>query len=256
MPLESVSVVIPHYRTTDALERALASVAAQTRAPLEVIVVDDGSGPEVVAEVLRLSERFGSSVRVESLPVNVGPAGARNHGWAAARAPWVAFLDADDSWHPRKLEIQGAALAAHPGALLSSHLMGAPSSLGHRVDPRAKATPISYRTLLLHNRVATSSAMVRRAVRHRFPDGRRYSEDYALWLALAADADVIHVPSPLGTRMASADGLSAKLLPMQRGELQTLRDEVRSGRLARPAWPLVATWSLARFALRWLRSPR
>jgi glycosyltransferase involved in cell wall biosynthesis len=91
------AVVIPAYDAARFLPRALASVAAQTSPPAEIIVVDDGSR-DATAE---MAEGFGVRVIRQA---NKGPSAARNAGVRAASAPWIAFLDADDAWEPRALE--------------------------------------------------------------------------------------------------------------------------------------------------------
>jgi glycosyltransferase involved in cell wall biosynthesis len=99
------SVVIPTFRRPKLLRETLESVVAQTFADFEVLVVDDGPSDEnreVVA-------RFGDA-RLRYL-VNArgkGGAGTRNTGVFCARGTWIAFLDDDDLWEPRKLERQHA----------------------------------------------------------------------------------------------------------------------------------------------------
>ena len=95
-----VSVVVPAYNRAQLLDAALQSVRDQTVAPEEVIVVDDGSEGDEVSTVAR---RHGVRLLRQD---NGGVSAARNVGLAAARCPWVAFLDADDLWLPRKLELQ------------------------------------------------------------------------------------------------------------------------------------------------------
>jgi glycosyltransferase involved in cell wall biosynthesis len=104
-----VSVVIPAYNAARFLPAALASVAAQTRAADEVIVVDDGSTDSTLERL-----REWPAVRVVEQP-NAGPAAARNTGVAHATGELVAFLDADCVWYPRKLELQVALHEAGEG---------------------------------------------------------------------------------------------------------------------------------------------
>jgi glycosyltransferase involved in cell wall biosynthesis len=103
----TVSVIIPAYNHARYLGEAIESALAQSHSPLEVIVVDDGSTDET-AEVLT---RFGDRIRTLRQR-NRGPSAARNAGIAAARGDYLAFLDADDLWLPRKLERQLARFAA------------------------------------------------------------------------------------------------------------------------------------------------
>jgi glycosyltransferase involved in cell wall biosynthesis len=104
-----VSVVIPTYRRPDSVLRAVASVLAQTFTHFEILVVHDGPGPETAAALKDADPR----VRYYQLDANRGPAAARNYGVTQARGQWIGFLDDDDEWLPRKLEVQLA--AARPG---------------------------------------------------------------------------------------------------------------------------------------------
>jgi glycosyltransferase involved in cell wall biosynthesis len=103
----TVSVVIPTLNRPAMLLRALDSVANQTFPPQEVIVVVDGPDDEIA----KLVQRAHPSVRLLQMKTRSGAAVARNVGVQNARGAWIAFLDDDDEWLPRKLELQlGAAL--------------------------------------------------------------------------------------------------------------------------------------------------
>jgi glycosyltransferase involved in cell wall biosynthesis len=107
--VKSVSVIIPTYNYARFIGEAIDSALAQTRPPLEVIVVDDGS-TDGTAEVLAA---YGDRIRVLRQK-NSGVAMARNAGIAAARGEYLAFLDSDDAWYPRKLERQMPRFDAEP----------------------------------------------------------------------------------------------------------------------------------------------
>ena len=108
-----VSVVIPAYNAETFLERTLRSALRQTHRNLEVLVIDDGStdGTRAIAETFAQEDE---RVRVITIP-NGGVANARNIGMKAASADFVAFLDADDLWHPSKIELQLAAFTGPEG---------------------------------------------------------------------------------------------------------------------------------------------
>ncbi len=108
----AVSVVIPAYNADTFLRRALDSVLAQTEPVGEIIVIDDGSTDDTRA----LVRSYGAVVRCR-YQANAGVAAARNRGIHEARGRWVAFLDADDEWHPWKNERQMAVLRAYPDLL-------------------------------------------------------------------------------------------------------------------------------------------
>src|SRR5271165_7143352 len=96
-----ISVVIPTYNYGRYVPQAVESVLAQTFKDFEIIVVDDGSTDDTPQQL----EPYQDRIRVHK-QANQGVSAARNAGVRLARAALVAFLDADDVWHPRKLEIQ------------------------------------------------------------------------------------------------------------------------------------------------------
>ncbi|MFO1402565.1 MAG: glycosyltransferase family 2 protein [Steroidobacteraceae bacterium] len=106
-------MIVPTYNRAALLREALASVLAQSRTPLEILVVDDGSTDATRAVVDACGER----VRYLHQS-NAGVAAARNLGIAAARGEYVALLDSDDVWLGDHLEVTEAVLEAAPQAAL------------------------------------------------------------------------------------------------------------------------------------------
>src|SRR5215207_1519597 len=105
----TISVVVPAYNEERHIAEALDSVLAQTRSPLEVIVVDDGSTDGTLAVVDRYRER----VRVVQQE-NRGCPGAFDTGFREAKGEFVALCPADDVWESEKLEWQQDALRQQP----------------------------------------------------------------------------------------------------------------------------------------------
>jgi hypothetical protein len=101
-----VSVIVPTFNRAHLISETLDSILAQTHAPADVIVVDDGSTDDTAAVVGRYGPRIRYR-RVESgASGNIGPSAARNVGVSMAASPWIAFCDSDDLWLPTKLERQ------------------------------------------------------------------------------------------------------------------------------------------------------
>lgn len=259
-PQVPVSVIIPCYRCADTLARAIDSVAQQTALPKQVILVDDGSADGGVTREIarRLQERYAGQLAMEvaEMSENRGAAEARNAGWALATQPYVAFLDADDAWHPRKLEIQHAYLSQHADVVLCGH--------GHRqlsdggaIDwavESCESARVGCAAMLLSNRFITPSVMLRADIPYRFMPGRRYMEDHLLWSQIICDglrADRLDVElAAIYKRPYGESGLSAQLWQMARADIGNyllLHSQGRLGSIAMFAWMGIA---IAKFARR------
>jgi glycosyltransferase involved in cell wall biosynthesis len=174
------SVIVPVYNGAVFIGDAIESILAQDYAPLEVLIVDDGSS-DATADVVR---SFGSRVRYFR-QANAGPAAARNRGLALAGGELIAFLDADDVWPAQKLNAQARYLREHAEA----HIV-----LG-RIEylrlPGGSETAIRYED---GGNTVTSvhlgSGLFRRSAFERvgdFDPELRYSEDHD-WMLRAREA--------------------------------------------------------------------
>lgn len=111
--MTGVSVVIPVYQQSQFLEEALDSIATNTNTPIEVILVDDGSDPELPHDVKTHPDLDVRLIRQD----HAGAGAARNRGTLEARFDIIMFLDADDLWVPGKLDIQIEQFLEYPKAL-------------------------------------------------------------------------------------------------------------------------------------------
>jgi glycosyltransferase involved in cell wall biosynthesis len=210
MHWETVSVVIPYYRASQTIARAVGSVLDQTLRPCEILIVDDGC-PEDAAEA---TKEFGSSVTLLRKP-NGGAASARNLGIEYAHGEWIAFLDADDYWEPLKLERQ-LAFSEGAGLIGGQWFMETPGC--PRWIEKVEEPAFFGRMLKPHGREAfhvamnlwTSVLLVRRKDlgEQRFVSGLEPAEDRDLWIRLAASTAVYLVPEPLATYVQSPGSLS------------------------------------------------
>lgn len=110
----SVSVLLVTYNYAHYLDEAVASVFEQTHGDLELIIVDDGSTDGTPAKLESWLRREPGRLRIIRQDVNRGMAAAYATAIAAARAPVVAFIEADDVWKPRNLELKLDVLERHP----------------------------------------------------------------------------------------------------------------------------------------------
>ena len=159
------SIIIPCYDSRRFVAEAVESCLAQSSPSLEVIVVDDGSTDDSAAIVAAIADRD-SRVRLLTQS-NRGLAAARNAGIAAASAPRLCFLDADDLLTPDKLEHQLALLAAQEklgtpvGAVAGGHLyLDADGHQQRATVPGEGVLPL--RSLLLHNPFHVNATLIER----------------------------------------------------------------------------------------------
>ncbi len=133
-----VSVLIPAYNAADTLARAIESVRRQTYHRLEIVVVDDGSTDGTWS----LLQEYDDIVAVRQQ--NKGPEKARNVAVAKSSGEIIAFLDADDEWHPEKIEIQMKVFerADSAGAVFSGHAFVR--------DSRAPFAPLAFLSGRIH----------------------------------------------------------------------------------------------------------
>jgi len=253
-----VSVVIPCYRCSLTITRALASVAAQILLPAEVILVDDGSRDGTLEHLHALAAAYAPGwIRIIAQPENRGAADARNAGWAVAGQPYVAFLDADDTWHPRKIELQYGFMAAHPQIALCSHrheILENPEVPCKEIGEIA-AQPISKLSLLLSNSFfAPTMMMLRREVPYRFLSGRRHVDDHLLWLQiLCAGFPFVRLSAKLAYTYKAPygeSGLSSQLWEMEKAELENYWILRREGSIGYAAVLALSVLSVAKFLRR------
>ena len=167
-----VSVVVPCYNGARYLRATLDSVLRQTHRVLELIVVDDCSTDDSPAIVEALAVQD-PRVRLLRLARNHGtPGGPRNAGVRNSLGDWVAFLDADDLWHPRKLELQLRVLADQGVTMCSTQMLDFRDEADvHLAEPPEplRILRITLGQQLRKYRTPTSSIVVRRSLMLEHP---------------------------------------------------------------------------------------
>ena len=236
-----ISVIIPTFNRREALGRALSSIESQTVAVHETIVVDDGSNDGTAAMV---AERFPKIkiIRQE----NQGVSAARNTGIQAATGEWIALLDSDDEWLPKKLERQIDALEQTPQMRLC-HTNEIWIRNGVRVNQMKKHEKRGghiFEHCLPLCCMSPSSALIRRDVFDElglFDEGLPACEDYDFWLRFCAKYPVLYVGEPLLKKYGGhEDQLSRKYWGMDRFRIRALEKALASGTLSETQTKLAA----------------
>lgn len=179
----AVSVLMPLYNSAETLAHSVASVQAQTRGDWELLLTDDASTDDTAALAAALAATD-PRIRLFRLQRNVGAAAARNHALSFARGRYIAFLDADDLWHPEKLARQIAFMQA-TGAGLSFTGYSRVSVEGRLIERVRPPAQVDHATLLRRNVMGCLTVIYdsARFGRVPMPDLRR-QQDFALWLNL------------------------------------------------------------------------
>jgi glycosyltransferase involved in cell wall biosynthesis len=232
-----VSAVIPTYNYARFVGRAIDSVLAQSHAPIECIVVDDGSTDDTPGVLARYGDRI-RAIR----QVNRGLSAARNAGIGAARGEYVALLDADDVWKPAKIARQLEVLERDPdlGAVgCGLELTGetaAPRAVAVRPftpDLPARLRRVAVRDFWVEG--SGSGALVPRRVFEAvglFDEELRGAEDWDMWLRIAARFRIANVPEILVSISRHGTGTFRNADKMERAQWK-----VYEGAIAR--WPEV-----------------
>jgi teichuronic acid biosynthesis glycosyltransferase TuaG len=221
----AISVVIPTFNSSSMVTGAVYSALAQSLPPSQVIVVDDGS-TDNCEECLR---PFADRILLIRQP-HAGVAAARNTGLDQATGDFVAFLDADDVWHPRKLELQvrGFEPQGQDLGALGTLTFEWPSVRVPDLEDQVSAGNIEYvewDRLVVKNCLTTSSMMVRRDVLLRagpFDTSLHGPEDHDLWLRVAEVSLVGVLRIPLTGYRDTSGSLSKHAKKMEEGMARIL----------------------------------
>lgn len=208
---KDVSVIIPLHNRKDMISRALNSILNQTFLPCEILICDDGSSDnpqDVMANFLNANTEI-KWLRTENC---YGVSHARNRGIAAAKGKFIAFLDSDDEWLPKKLELQ-----------LNFFKQNRQFNIIHcdeiwirnsvRVNPKVKFRKAGgdiFERSVNFSLIAPSAVMAKREVFDKygvFDENLPVCEDYDLWLRIMiGNEEFGFIPTPLVTRYAGHEG--------------------------------------------------
>lgn len=196
-----VSVIIPTWNNAATIKRAIKSCLAQTFLPLEILVCDDGSTDK--SETI-IKSTIGSPLIkwIDGKEHSGKPAVPRNKGIKKSKGQWLAFLDADDMWLPDKLKRQITAVEQTKCLAVCSN--------AYKVEGYRRKTPFfttpqklfTVNDLIKTNSVICSSMMFHHSLLKYagwFPEDNklRSAEDYALWLRIAAQTNIVYLSQPL-----------------------------------------------------------
>lgn len=200
--MAEVAVIIPTYNQARYIGSTIETVQRQTFSDWELFVVDDGS-TDKTDEIVR---GFLGDERIHYIrQLNQERAVARNKGVEQSSAPYIAFLDADDLWHPEKLAKQVKAIKAQPDVGLCYTLTDTIEREGKRLQKTGRSRTYAgmvFDQLLRSNFIINSSVLLRRGSLMKVGLFDNYlpvfgSEDWDLWLRIARQYPVCLVDEEL-----------------------------------------------------------
>ncbi|RAP29908.1 hypothetical protein DID78_02960 [Candidatus Marinamargulisbacteria bacterium SCGC AG-343-D04] len=223
----SISVIIPTFNRYSTLKRAIDSVLKQTKES-ECIVVDDASTDDTKSLVKNYDE---SLVRYVALSENKGVSYARNCGVQAATGNWIAFLDSDDEWLPKKLEHHLSFLDAHPyyHILQCEEQWVRHGKHFNKKKYHQKREGFIFDSCLERCMISPSAVFFRKSFfldYGGFDESLEVCEDYDLWLKMSRDVPVgLHSDVDLIKYGGHSDQLSASSPVMDRFRVKSLAEQ-------------------------------
>jgi teichuronic acid biosynthesis glycosyltransferase TuaG len=223
-----VSVIIPFFNDSKGIVRALASIKNQSKVPNEVIIVDDNSEKKELIELNKIIKIFKKKLNIKLIKnkKNLGPGSSRNIGWQEAKNNLIAFLDSDDSWHYKKIEIQYNFMKKNRVDVSCHKSTTNYSGVDHGMQDTLKYFEVKKWKMFLGNQFTTPTVMLKKKIKIRFEENKYYTEDYLLWLTLILNNYKIFLISRtlayIHKPLLGSGGLSINPVLMRAGEHDTI----------------------------------
>ena len=225
-----ISVVIPTLNRINTLQRALDSVINQTYKPAEIIVVDNGSSDGTLKF---LREQY---PKITILTENkIGVSSARNKGIKKSINQWIALLDSDDAWHPRKLEIQTSMLDS---ALKEYNLIHTDevwfrnNKHINQMKKHKKQGGYIFERCLSLCCISPSSVMFKKNILDKvglFDESLPVCEDYDMWLKICSSEEVLFAQDKLTYKYGGhKDQLSKSYWGMDRFRIKSIENIIKN----------------------------
>lgn len=181
---ELVSIIVPVYNAERFIRETMDCVVAQTYPQWELLLVEDGSSDGTVAAIEEyIREKGEARIRLIVQPQNMGAAMARNRGLQEASGRYIAYLDADDLWVPKKLEHELRFMKEKSAAFVfTGYEFADENGMGTGKIVRVPET-LSYKQALSNTTIFTTTVMfdTQRISKELLEMPVIKSEDTALW---------------------------------------------------------------------------
>lgn len=225
-----ISVVIPTLNRINTLQRALDSVINQTYKPAEIIVVDNGSSDGTLKFLREQYPKI--TILTET---KIGVSSARNKGIKKSINQWIALLDSDDAWHPRKLEIQTSMLDS---ALKEYNLIHTDevwfrnNKHINQMKKHKKQGGYIFERCLSLCCISPSSVLFKKNILDKvglFDESLPVCEDYDMWLKICSSEEVLFAQDKLTYKYGGhKDQLSKSYWGMDRFRIKSIENIIKN----------------------------
>ena len=225
-----ISVVIPTLNRINTLQRALDSVINQTYKPAEIIVVDNGSSDGTLKF---LREQY---PKITILTENkIGVSSARNKGIKKSINQWIALLDSDDAWHPRKLEIQTSMLdraSKEYNLIHTDEVWFRNNKHINQMKKHKKQGGYIFERCLSLCCISPSSVLFKKNILDKvglFDESLPVCEDYDMWLKICSSEEVLFAQDKLTYKYGGhKDQLSKSYWGMDRFRIKSIENIIKN----------------------------
>ena len=223
---------------------------------IEIIIVNDGSKDECekIVEEIILNNQTNKLIKLINKS-NGGVSSARNKGLKEANGKYIAFLDSDDIWHPKKLEIVIRLMEENKITFFGHAYKLTGDFMSMHEDEKIKK--ISFLQILMKNITQTSCIVIKKEICEYFNENMSHTEDHELWLRIALNHNLYYLDFPfvkLGRPQLSNGGLSSNRWAMRKGEIQMYRNIAMRKKNLLPLLPFLIIFSLIKHLRSYIKS--
>jgi len=218
-----VSVIMPYYNSGRFVLDAVNSVLKQVYSNFELIIIDD-CAKEDIKEILKGIKD--DRIKIITNETNCGAAKSRNKGIEKAQGKWLAFLDSDDLWDERKLQLSLEYMVKNNVAFSCTDYFVIDEDGKVKTTYSPKKDVYSYKNILKHNRIGCSTVICNKEIVGSvyFPEQAEKREDFACWLnILKKGIDVHCVHIPLSSYRTGNESVSSSKLKMVKYQWKVYR---------------------------------
>ena len=217
-----VSVLIPCYNAENYIIDTLQSLLNQTYKNFEIIVIDDGSEDNSIERVESMILKD-KRIQLYKNNYNRGVAFTRNRAFELCSTEYIAYMDADDTAPPDRLELQVNYLDSHltvDGVGGTCNFINEKGEFIQKVTMTAQSSEMIKATLLFRNCIANGSVMFRKRVideeKIRYDEKKKDLEDYDFWVKFVKNHDFVNLPNVLQNYRVSPSSLSRSCASRER----------------------------------------